>query len=555
MRCWRPAVSIVAAVAAAVLAGSPLPASAAPTAPAAAGAPLASLQAEPAEQVVDYSPEAEPSDEAAAAPSVEKMKNDLQSSTPAPPTNLALSNALAAGVTVSYSPDFPSPPEVQQVVEAAVSRWTDTLDTGSAPIQVEVLWYPFGNATVLASSGFTTSYRGGPLPTARFIPAPLANVMTGSDLNGPGSPEIQVVINSSVGSSWYINTGGSVPSTQLDLYSVLLHELGHGFGFVGSASSTNGAPPAFPAVPLSYDDFVTYDNQPLLAQADPASLLTSGNLFFDEGPGGAFKLFAPNPWQQGSSYSHFDEATYTGSAPGTLMTPSLRRGEVQHTIDAAVTGVMHEIGWNLRPVNAGPVEVSGRALDQNGRGVTGVIVDLLVSAGNGVPTTWLKGTITGTDGSYSFTAAPGCYILVFTAADGTVFPDTGHWHELEVCPGAERPSTGNNVTLEVTVTQATTGTVNGTITAPDGTGAPGSKTDLLAANADGSPGAYVASRTSDGTGQFSYANRAFGCYVVVLAVPSLSFRWVDGDQWIERFPCLTPASPVANLTAALRPAP
>jgi hypothetical protein len=79
--------------------------------------------------------------------------------------------------------------------------------------------------------------------------------------------------------------------------------------------------------------------------------LIDGTVFFD-GPnavaaaGGRVKLFAPSPWQGGSSNSHVDEATYSSTDDG-LMTPSLANGEVFHLPGSVTMAMMQDIGWTV----------------------------------------------------------------------------------------------------------------------------------------------------------------------------------------------------------------
>ncbi|MEL6984804.1 MAG: hypothetical protein AAFO29_20415, partial [Actinomycetota bacterium] len=221
-------------------------------------------------------------------------------------------NVDVGGITVSYDPANPMPPNAQAVVEQSVRDWASELETGNGLVEVFVSWVNTGSPNILASAGPTQFFRGlpgSPLPEDFFTPAPLANVLVNGDIQ-PTAPEIQVTVNADF--NWYIGLTGNPTGTQFDLYTVMLHELGHGFGFVGSAFTNNPAiPPTLNDPPFGFDTHVYAGNTPLLDLTDPNSQLTSNNLFFDL-PGERFKLYAPSTWQQGSSYSHWDEATYSG---------------------------------------------------------------------------------------------------------------------------------------------------------------------------------------------------------------------------------------------------
>ena len=84
---------------------------------------------------------------------------------------------------------------------------------------------------VLGSAGPTNVY-------ANFKNAPLRNVwysvalaekIAGESLNGTNA-DINCNFSSSI--NWYFGTDGNPPSGEFDLVSVILHELGHGLGFL-----------------------------------------------------------------------------------------------------------------------------------------------------------------------------------------------------------------------------------------------------------------------------------------------------------------------------------
>ena len=60
--------------------------------------------------------------------------------------------------------------------------------------------------------------------------------------------------------SWYYGTDGNTPSTQMDLMTVVLHEIAHGLNFSGSMSYSRGLGNwgygDLPAYPDIYDTFM-----------------------------------------------------------------------------------------------------------------------------------------------------------------------------------------------------------------------------------------------------------------------------------------------------------
>ncbi len=244
-----------------------------------------------------------------------------------------------------------TPRQVQDVIDAAVAAWDDSLTLSpAAPLEISVLWTDLG-PRLLGQAGTEGEYRDpAQFPTDRWYPAALANQLANLDVNGASTPEIMIELNSGLGDDWYIGTEGNPAFGQIDLYSVVLHEIAHGLGFLGSAVSnrTDGVtidhdPPSI------YDDLVVdADGVPLVElDADRAiANLTSEALFIDIGGGRLMPLSAPTRFVNGSSYSHFDESIAETDA-GAMMTPALKNGEVQRELDAAVLGVLNGIGWGL----------------------------------------------------------------------------------------------------------------------------------------------------------------------------------------------------------------
>ncbi|MEL7159032.1 MAG: DUF4214 domain-containing protein, partial [Actinomycetota bacterium] len=266
---------------------------------------------------------------------------------------------------------FPAPGNVQTVVSAAAARWDEAVaSTPATPIRIAVIWKDLGSPNLLGSAGPAGLYSGGALPPGAYVPAPLANVLLGYDVNGSGSPELTVNLNSQA--NWYIGTTGTPSWGQVDLYSVVLHEIGHGLGFLGSGSLYNHNPHSAPTLedtPFVFDQQITYGGAPLLNHGNPDSLLQSQSLFISLSDTLSNKLYAPGSWQEGSSFSHFDEASYPAGTVGALMTPSLGGGETERTIDAATLGVLARTGWPMR-VGAATPAVTGGSTDDGSVTVT-----------------------------------------------------------------------------------------------------------------------------------------------------------------------------------------
>lgn len=270
--------------------------------------------------------------------------------------------SAVSGLSVDYNSSYPAPTSVRTIVNSAVSNWNSVLATGTGPVEIEVYWQCLSPG-LLGMAGPVGFFRNDPgLPTGDWYPAGLANTLTGLDVNdnfnSEALPEVQVILNAALlsgnscgteGGVWYVGTNGNPSSGQVDLYSVVLHEVGHGLGFLGSGTAANGGSPALESPnPYGFDRQVLYNGTSLLNASNPNSLLTSNALSINVGSGWAYKLYAPSTWEQGSSFSHFDESTSGPGTAGAIMTPALGPGETERTIDAPTAGVMSQIGWPVK---------------------------------------------------------------------------------------------------------------------------------------------------------------------------------------------------------------
>ncbi|OGF22884.1 MAG: hypothetical protein A2V63_12025 [Candidatus Eisenbacteria bacterium RBG_19FT_COMBO_70_11] len=280
-----------------------------------------------------------------------------------PPTEFSLrrpSVALAT-ITVSYLGTWD--PAAQAAFQYAVDIW-QTQITSAVPIAVEANWTALAPG-VLGSAGpkgFWRNFTGAP-QTDTWYPEALANHLSGSDLN-PANAEIAANFSSSF-SNWYFGTGGNPPAGKYDFVTVVMHELAHGLGFVGSMSvggscgTGQGCWGSGTPFPFVYDRSAENgSNQSLINTVlfpNPstalATQLTSNDVYFD-GPSAraanansAVKLYAPAAWNQGSSYAHLDEVF--NNTPNALMTFSLSSAEAVHSPGPVTRGLFEDMGWSV----------------------------------------------------------------------------------------------------------------------------------------------------------------------------------------------------------------
>jgi len=272
--------------------------------------------------------------------------------------------AAAATITVTYTGFGDA---ARTAFQAAVDVWAALLNS-AVTIRIEANWTPLA-ARVLGSARPTTFVKngGGAMPPDFYFPSALADRLAGRDLN-TGASDIVARFNSSR-TDWYLGTDGQVPANQYDLMTVVLHEIGHGLGFSRSFTVDESDPAhrtakwgfaSDPATLVWTDLFVslgdgtrvTYLVRDVANNSEAMyAALTSGNLFQRSIAGEAAnggrppKLYAPSPWQAGSSASHLDEATFpTGTRDG-LMTPQLGRQEAIHDPGPIALGILNTYQW------------------------------------------------------------------------------------------------------------------------------------------------------------------------------------------------------------------
>lgn len=257
-------------------------------------------------------------------------------------------------------------PEAQAAFQFAVDIWANSIESPK-PIRINANFSPLGPG-VLGQAGpttYLTSNAPGTVPST-FYPVALWEKLENRDSDsGPFGPDTgqSVDISCSFSSTFnfYFGTDATPPPGQFDFVSVVLHELAHGLGFAGFASS-NGTVGSIrqTAVPRPsiYDTFIENGSgAAILSFPDPSSQLqvqlTSGNLFCNGteatlANGGSLPpTFAPNPFNGGSSYSHWDEASYPAGDINSLMSPQIGPGEANHNPGPITLGFFEDMGWTL----------------------------------------------------------------------------------------------------------------------------------------------------------------------------------------------------------------
>lgn len=291
--------------------------------------------------------------------------------------------------TVAYDAGFQARPQAQAAFQAAVDIWS-RLVASTVPIHVEAVSTGLAPG-VLGQAGptdFVALNRDGLGGTARtYYPLALANALTGRDLSA-GS-DITAEFDIAATDVYYGTDGQS--AGKYDFETVVLHELGHGLGFLGSMDvdlngvGTWGGTPRQPE-PVVYDRFTvrsggTTQGKRLLTYVNGSTALgaalQSGDVYWDGARGKAAyngrppRLYTPRTWEAASSYSHLSTSDFPPADVNSLMTAFVGINQVKRDPGPVALGMFADMGWGvpaLPGVRYTPVEPV-RVLDtRNGTG-------------------------------------------------------------------------------------------------------------------------------------------------------------------------------------------
>jgi len=249
---------------------------------------------------------------------------------------------------VKYN-NFPEWTKIQ--VQAAIDTWAENFDS-KVPIYIDATWGRSSSFSILGSArpgSYFANFSGAPDPSL-WYPSALANALAGKDLDGD-NPEMVITVNSLA--NWY--RGGSLgPSkSEYDLQSVILHEMAHGLGFLSTDSYDNFFGYGSIDQPTPYDAYVqTGDGRRLsdlpspsseLGEALTSKLVWSGAQGITANGGVKPLLYTPKNYEDGSSISHLDEATFSSAGRDAVMSPNLDAGEIFHEPGPLLLAMMQDL--------------------------------------------------------------------------------------------------------------------------------------------------------------------------------------------------------------------
>ena len=268
-------------------------------------------------------------------------------------TQITISNLDAAGEgfndttpvsSVGSNPGTTLGEQRLKVFEHAAKIWESIVDSNVETI-VEARFDPqtcTATSAILGSAGANTLHRD-------FANAPLSNTWySGAQANSLANfdlstaAEVSATFNSAIDNNnnclrntdWYYGLDGNRPAGTIELLSVVMHEIGHGLGFLTFVNVPTGA--RFfnrnDVYMLNLEDHSSDQTWDQLSNAQRvASSIDTGDLHWigpnvtarigDLAAGfgnGHVEMYAPDPLQSGSSVSHFSK----GLSPNELMEPS-----------------------------------------------------------------------------------------------------------------------------------------------------------------------------------------------------------------------------------------
>lgn len=283
--------------------------------------------------------------------------------------------------TITYNPfvirySSPTAQNVKDVFTRATEIWAKYIVTGR-PIVFDVRWEELPNR-VLGSAGPSENFINVPNSpdSSKVYPIALTEKLQGRDQNYAGGADVSASFNSKF-SDWYIGTEGFPSPSQIDLLSVVLHEIGHGLGFISFLDVDTSSRTAGFNYQMIYDKYLqdfqgeaitdinfypnlsnkifTLVTSDSLYQSSPAILQLNTT---------RARIYAPRNYSEGSSISHVHNVTYPAGDANALMTPTIAYGETTRELGPIVKGLFKDMGWTKAGIY--PQGESSRVKNSNG---------------------------------------------------------------------------------------------------------------------------------------------------------------------------------------------
>jgi len=309
--------------------------------------------------------------------------------------------------------------------EAAANKWGSTLSS-SIIIRINAVWTALtctATSAVLGSAGPTEAWKDFTNATVagHWYGKALADALAGKDLD-PATADISANFNVNLGKPGCLNGVGfylgldNNHGNNVDLVTILTHEFAHGLGFITFTNGQTGA--QFNNFPSIWDDFLLDNTINLtwtmmndaqraasalntghlvwnggnVTSAIPQVLKPQGSSFVGADASGRGLMYAPRPYQPGSSVSHWD----TSMSPDQLMEPVYNTDlthEVAPPFDLTFP-LLKDIGWNGTVAQPPSLPITKTHTGNFTQGQVGATYTIVVSNGGPGST---SGTVTVTD--------------------------------------------------------------------------------------------------------------------------------------------------------------
>ena len=230
------------------------------------------------------------------------------------------------------------PTVARAAVQAAIDVWSENFSS-TVPVTVNVSWGRASSYGILAAASAKSNFANFPNAPDKtlYYAAALANALAGNDLD-LNNPELEITISSDA--PWYYGVDGKCPPKSFDLVSVILHEMGHGLGFISGSYYDEYSGYGRVDLPTPFDAYAQLTDGRRLADMPSPSIETgkaltsplywSGENGIKANNGVKPPLYTPSIYEPGSSVSHLDERTFSQAGANRVMTPNLDSGEVFH---------------------------------------------------------------------------------------------------------------------------------------------------------------------------------------------------------------------------------
>ena len=246
----------------------------------------------------------------------------------------------------------------KRALEASMNAWSQVLQ-GNIPIVIQARFEApeDEDSQLLASAGPVDLVALENIGVATALASQMLNLDVRNELGHEA--DIEIVFSPDI--DWDYSPNGAAGGNRVSFVYVTIHEIAHGLGFIDSFVEETGE--LLNPVPFSFDVFVNRGSGSRNRVTDHSAEerrrdLVSRDLFFS-GPKAIeaskrsirplpmVRLYAPDPYEPGSSVAHVDQDTYADFKTG-LMTPR-DFGSGTDKIDILTLAMLEDMGYKLVP--------------------------------------------------------------------------------------------------------------------------------------------------------------------------------------------------------------